>query len=252
MFNGLAAGGGYIVPSGKICVADIFNAVADRKQPSRRRSEIREETRQMAVALVCRAASERHLKLRWPDGCSPPHWYWDLPIAEKTIELGVFRGPGNEEWRPYEFKPMFATIKDFERWFATVPSGDQESEVLQPSDEETIARERRPASPPALLAFDVSAPNAAPAAEGTDIAASETAVDPYRSGMPGRPTISHLIKGEFERRRDANITERTLEGEAAALASWARDTHPNAKTPSVKTIQNQIRHEHRRIRGVRD
>jgi hypothetical protein len=147
---------------------------------------------------------------------------------------------------------MFATIKDFERWFATVPSGDTESEVLQPSDEETIAQERQPASPPALLAFAVSAPNAARAGKGTDIAASETTVDPYRSGMPGRPTISHLIKGEFERRRDANITEPTLEGEAAALASWARDAHPNAKTPSVKTIQNQIRPDYRSIKGVRD
>lgn len=66
-------------------------------------------------------------------------------------------------------------------------------------------------------------------------------VDPYRDGYPGRPTIKHLILAEFCRRREADECQPTLKAEAEALQNWAKENHRKPKTPSVKTIENQIR-----------
>jgi len=66
-------------------------------------------------------------------------------------------------------------------------------------------------------------------------------VDPYRSGLPGRPTIGHLIAAEFTRRADAGEVETLLSLEAVVLHEWAKRTHPSAKAPTAHTIENQIR-----------
>jgi len=73
-------------------------------------------------------------------------------------------------------------------------------------------------------------------------------VDPYKTGSPGRPTISHLIEAEYNRRQVAGETNAELKDEAAALHGWAEISHPMARTPTVTTIQNQIRSAHRAFR----
>lgn len=74
--------------------------------------------------------------------------------------------------------------------------------------------------------------------------------DPYRSGAPGKPTIKHLILGEFRRRVQAGDVLPVLADEAKALCDWAAAQHPGAPTPTVRTVENQIRDEFRRtVRG---
>lgn len=68
---------------------------------------------------------------------------------------------------------------------------------------------------------------------------------PTATGAPGRPTSMHLVRGEFNRRRDAALLEKTLAQEAAALHEWFQKTHPAAPPPSSKTICNNIRSEFR-------
>jgi hypothetical protein len=65
--------------------------------------------------------------------------------------------------------------------------------------------------------------------------------DPYHTGLPGRPTIAHLIVAELRRRIAAGECEATANAEAKALQKWASSAHPNARTPTEKTIENRIR-----------
>jgi hypothetical protein len=69
----------------------------------------------------------------------------------------------------------------------------------------------------------------------------QAAVDPYRSGLTGRPTIKHLIVAEFERRAAAGELESTLAAQGRALAQWAAREHPEAPAPTPRTIETQIR-----------
>jgi hypothetical protein len=71
--------------------------------------------------------------------------------------------------------------------------------------------------------------------------------DPYKSGLPGKPTIKHLVLAEFERRAGAGDAEKTLEKEAAVLRLWASKEHREASTPSARTIENQIRPRYREL-----
>jgi hypothetical protein len=66
-------------------------------------------------------------------------------------------------------------------------------------------------------------------------------VDPYRTGLPGRRTISHLTVPEFRRRAAAGECKPTLKAEAEALWEWAITTHPEGAQPTPGTIENQIR-----------
>jgi hypothetical protein len=70
--------------------------------------------------------------------------------------------------------------------------------------------------------------------------------DPYKTGLPGRPTIRHLIEEEFRRRITDGTALRVLPMEARELHAWAIEQHPDAPVPTVKTIVNQIRELHRR------
>ena len=47
-------------------------------------------------------------------------------------------------------------------------------------------------------------------------------VNPYRTGLPGKPSIRHLILGELERRVKAGNLKPILAHEAKALREWAR------------------------------
>jgi hypothetical protein len=85
------------------------------------------------------------------------------------------------------------------------------------------------------------------AASAADATLEETeSPDPYKTGLPGRPSIAHLIEREFERRVEAGIALRVLAREAGELRAWAIEQHPDAPPPTEKTIANQIRELHRR------
>jgi hypothetical protein len=71
--------------------------------------------------------------------------------------------------------------------------------------------------------------------------APEVKADPYRTGLPGRPTIGHLIEAKLRRRIAAGEFNPTIKAEAEALREWAISTHPNAPAPTPKAIQNLIR-----------
>ena len=79
---------------------------------------------------------------------------------------------------------------------------------------------------------------------GTEIA-SASEVDPFKTGAPGRPTMSHVIKAQFEIRCKEAIVEPTLHSEATALLAWAKEHHPRTPLPTHKTIENQIRSAYR-------
>lgn len=66
------------------------------------------------------------------------------------------------------------------------------------------------------------------------------------TGAPGRPSKgTHLIRAEFDKRRDANTCKPSLREEAAELQQWFCRQNPNRQPPTVKTIENNIRSDHR-------
>ena len=70
--------------------------------------------------------------------------------------------------------------------------------------------------------------------------------DPHSSGFPGRPSKSkQLIEQEFQRRMDAGEVCSTLSDEASALLEWLQGKHPSAPPPTIKTIKNNLRGQHR-------
>jgi hypothetical protein len=91
------------------------------------------------------------------------------------------------------------------------------------------------------------APVVQPAGREAD-SATETP-DPYQTGLPGRPTIAHLIDAEFQRRVRARETLTSISAEANALREWALTHHPAAPTPKPRSIENQIRSQYSRIKG---
>jgi hypothetical protein len=56
----------------------------------------------------------------------------------------------------------------------------------------------------------------------------------------------HLILAELARRCAENRCERALNAEATALRRWYQQQYPNAASPTVRTIENSIRGDHRK------
>jgi hypothetical protein len=81
---------------------------------------------------------------------------------------------------------------------------------------------------------------------------TQAVADPYKTGFPGRPTIKHLIKQEFDRRIEASAICTELANEAKELRNWAETHYPEAKTPTEKTIKNNIRGRFRDYWGAKD
>jgi hypothetical protein len=72
------------------------------------------------------------------------------------------------------------------------------------------------------------------------------------SGLPGRPAKSkHLIEDEHRRRAAAGELADTLVAEAEALLDWLRTTHPEHAPPTVRTIENNIRDDYRRLKPTK-
>jgi hypothetical protein len=66
------------------------------------------------------------------------------------------------------------------------------------------------------------------------------------SGSPGRPTSMHLVRLEYEARWQRGEAQKSIAGEAKSLALWLARAHPEAPKLTPKTIENNIRAEHRR------
>ena len=75
-------------------------------------------------------------------------------------------------------------------------------------------------------------------------------LDPYRTGLPGRPTIKHKILEEFRKRVEMKTFDLKLTSEAEELRKWAEKEHPDAPRPTLGTIENLIRDEHRRAKTL--
>jgi hypothetical protein len=69
---------------------------------------------------------------------------------------------------------------------------------------------------------------------------------PTPTGMPGRPSKGKgLIEDEFKRRIGDGVALPDLADEAQALWNWYKVKDPKAERPTVKTIKNNIRADHR-------
>jgi hypothetical protein len=97
--------------------------------------------------------------------------------------------------------------------------------------------------------FEPTSPNKAqpgPMAEPPTARAGEADIATMPTGAPGRPSKGmHLIWTEFERRLAENACKPSLREEASVLLQWFRREYPVRQPPTVKTIENKIRNDHR-------
>jgi hypothetical protein len=70
-----------------------------------------------------------------------------------------------------------------------------------------------------------------------------------RTGSPGRPTSSHLVLSEFQRRAEAGEAASTITDEGKALVRWLAGTYPALAQMKSRTAENIIRSEFHRRRG---
>jgi hypothetical protein len=74
---------------------------------------------------------------------------------------------------------------------------------------------------------------------------NESALPETHSGAPGRPSSMHLIEAEYDARIARGEAKGRIAEVAAALATWAKATHPNLRLPTAATIANHLRRKHR-------
>ncbi len=77
----------------------------------------------------------------------------------------------------------------------------------------------------------------------------EPPIEIVSSGAPGRPTSRQIYMAEFKRRCEAGIAGAAVKAEAAYLESWMAQRHPAAPGAEAKTIENNIREDHRAWRS---
>jgi hypothetical protein len=65
-------------------------------------------------------------------------------------------------------------------------------------------------------------------------------IERYHSGLSGRPTARGLIEREMRRRGRCGELLPSLAKEAAYLASWCKEKHPDAPSVTAKTIRNSL------------
>jgi hypothetical protein len=69
------------------------------------------------------------------------------------------------------------------------------------------------------------------------------------SGMPGRPTSRHLYEAELERRHTTGEMLPAVGQEAEALLAWLKSSHPNLAAGRPRSIENNIRDQHRALKA---
>jgi hypothetical protein len=72
------------------------------------------------------------------------------------------------------------------------------------------------------------------------------AIDPFRTGAPGKPSAIRVIEDEHQRRITRGEAIDSVGEEAAHLKDWLDRSHPGAPKTTKKTIENRIRAAHRR------
>lgn len=93
-----------------------------------------------------------------------------------------------------------------------------------------------------------------PTESPTTIAVADFAEDPlaaYKTGTQGRPSPIQFVEREAERRRAFGEALEKVSEEADYLHKWCACEHPNAVTPTPKTIENKVRAAHRNWKASR-
>ena len=73
--------------------------------------------------------------------------------------------------------------------------------------------------------------------------------DPPRSGVPGRPTSSHLLFAEMNLRSSQGLLESSLAAESRFLSSWLAQHHPEMPQAKPKAVQEAIRARYWELRS---
>jgi hypothetical protein len=68
----------------------------------------------------------------------------------------------------------------------------------------------------------------------------KSGAQPYRTGLPGRPTSWHLAEQECHRRWAAGERHPTVTAWAVSLSKWLTETHPEASPLSVQSLRNRL------------
>jgi len=76
---------------------------------------------------------------------------------------------------------------------------------------------------------------------------NETAI--YRTGLPGKPTSWHLIETECRRRYESGERHPQTTVWARVLRDWFRSKHPDAPSPTEKTLKNKLARLLRELRA---
>ena len=75
---------------------------------------------------------------------------------------------------------------------------------------------------------------------------SRHAIDPFRTGGPGKPSAIRVVEREHQRRLSCGEALPKVSKEAAILKEWLDRTYPDAPNITAKTIENHIRGAHRK------
>ncbi len=159
----------------------------------------------------------------WP----PPDTYWNGIF----LDLKDATGRGELPARVHHTKERFSTVRLDDLW-PFVKNRDDRWQPLRDFCQRWFTA--RGEEPPVSITPDGPNPTAAPG------------VDPYQTGLSGRPKIGHLILVEFRKRVEQSTFHLTLAEEAKELCKWAKREHPGAPPVKAPSIENLIRVEHRR------
>ena len=186
---------------------------------------------------------------------SSDHWLRRESLELKKI-INLARGAPHKDWPPdQEWTAIFQDLKDaidrgelpaavrgkrawmwssvrlLDMW-GFVVDRDSRWQPLRDFCQRWFAV--RGEEPPVSITPEGPKPTAAPG------------VDPYQTGLSGRPKIGHLILVEFRKRVEQSTFRLTLAEEARELCKWAEQEHPDGPPVKAPSIENLIRVEHRR------
>jgi hypothetical protein len=178
-----------------------------------------------------------------------------LMLAERCLGE-TLPGPVNKMAVRYYDTDALVRLPEFAAWAQSVEwqipaelarlSGNdrkQPTNARNPNEGLTLPSQRSGASGEAEVL--VGRPNASDRAKQAEPCANNEA--DTHSGFPGRPgKAKHQIEDEFKRRPKAGEALPNLADEAAALLDWLKEAHPSVPRPTQKTIENNIRNDHRR------
>jgi hypothetical protein len=84
---------------------------------------------------------------------------------------------------------------------------------------------------------------------GCGAAARQGSRTPVRTGTAGRPSSKHLYTAQLRAMHQNGTLPETVAATARALLEWLTSEHPDAPRPGPNALENNIRAEHRKLRG---